>query len=362
MHTRLIDIFLQTASINALSQNEKPVADFIKNFLTDTPFSILEDDSSKNSGSNTGNIIIRIGDGGNFVLLSHMDTARPTLKMRPVFQNGKITSAGDTVLGVDNRLGIAVLLYTLEKIHKEKIQVKDFTVAFTTCEETTLLGSKNLKLATHINRGFVFDSSFRPGNFINSACGSKGFKVKIKGRASHSGIAPEKGINAIAAAANALHLIKQGRIDDDTTLNIGKINGGSAVNVVPEEVCIEGEVRSFNPSRVAELITEVSNIFSAETKKLNAEIEFESNWDFKPYTVESSNPVHKEITEVLKRTGLTPEPRISLGGSDANSLNELGISAVNLGIGAQNPHSNDEFVLIEDLTKSAEIAMELVKK
>ena len=362
MNTRLIDIFLQAASINALSQNEKSVADFIRSFLIDNSFNISEDDSKSLSGSNTGNIIIRVGDGGNFVLLSHMDTARPTLKMRPVFQDGKITSAGDTVLGVDNRLGIAVLLYTLEQIHKEKIPVKDFTVAFTTCEETTLLGSKNLKLGTHINRGFVFDSSFRPGNFINSACGSKGFKVKIKGRASHSGIAPEKGINAIAAAANALHRIKQGRIDDDTTLNIGKINGGSAVNVVPEEVCLEGEVRSFNPSRVAELITEVSNIFSAETTKLNAEIEFESNWDFKPYTVGSSNLVHKEITEVLKRTGLTPEPRISLGGSDANSLNELGISAVNLGIGAQNPHSNDEFVLIEDLNKSAEIAMELVKK
>ncbi len=362
MNSRLIDIFLQAASIDALSQNEKSVADFIKNFLSDSSFNISEDDSKTLSGSNTGNIIIRVGDGGNFVLLSHMDTARPTLKMRPVFQDGRITSAGDTVLGVDNRVGIALLLYTLEKIHKEKTPVKDFTVAFTTCEETTLLGSKNLKLGTHINRGFVFDSSFRPGNFINSACGSKGFKVKIRGRASHSGIAPEKGINAIAAAANALHRIKQGRIDDDTTLNIGKINGGSAVNVVPEEVCLEGEVRSFNTSRVADLINEVNNIFLAEAHKLKAEIEFESNWDFKPYTVESSNLVHKQITEVLKKTGLTPEPKISLGGSDANSLNELGISAVNLGIGAQNPHSNDEFVLIEDLNKSAEIAMELVKK
>ena len=362
MNTRLIDIFLQAASINALSQNEKSVADFIKSFLIDTSYKISEDDSKSFSGSNTGNIIIRVGDGGNFVLLSHMDTARPTLKMRPVFQDGKITSAGDTVLGVDNRLGIAVLLYTLEQIHKEKIPVKDFTVAFTTCEETTLLGSKNLKLATHVNRGFIFDSSFRPGNFINSACGSKGFKIKITGRASHSGIAPENGVNAIVAAANALFRIKQGRIDNDTTVNIGKINGGSAVNVVPEEVCLEGEVRSFDTSRVTGLIDEIKNIFDDEAGKLNASADFESYWDFKPYTVEAANPVYEEITKVLKKTGLTPEPKISLGGSDANSLNELGISAVNLGIGAQNPHSNDEFVLIEDLTKSAEIAMELVKK
>ncbi len=362
MNSRLIDIFLQAASINALSQNEKPVADFIRDFLSGTSFNISEDESKTLSYSNTGNLIIRVGDGGSFVLLSHMDTARPTLKMRPVFQDGRITSAGDTVLGVDNRLGIAILLYTLEKIHKEKIPVKNFTVAFTTCEETTLLGSKNLNLSTHVNRGFVFDSSFRPGNFINTACGSKGFKIRVKGRASHSGIAPEKGINAIAAAANALYKVKQGKIDDDTTLNIGKINGGSAVNVIPEEVCLEGEVRSFNTSRITELIDEVKSIFAAEAGKLNAETEFESNWDFKPYIVESSNPVYQELTEVLKKTGLTPEPRISLGGSDANSLNESGISSVNLGIGAQNPHSNDEFVLIEDLIKSAEIAMELVKK
>lgn len=361
MNSRLIDIFLQAASINALSQNEKSVADFIKNFLSDTSFNISEDDSKKYSGSNTGNLIVRIGGGGDFVLLSHMDTARPTLKMRPVFKDSMITSAGDTVLGVDNRLGIAVLLYTLEKIHNEKIPVKDFTVAFTTCEETTLLGSKSLRLGTHITRGFVFDSSFRPGNFINSACGSKGFKIRIKGKASHSGIAPEKGINAIAAAANALHKVKQGRIDDETTLNIGKITGGSAVNVVPEEVGLEGEVRSFNTSRVSELIKNVEQIFNDETGKMGAEIEFESSWDFKPYSVGSNTSVYKELTQALKKTGLSPEPRISLGGSDANSLNELGIPSVNLGIGAQNPHSNDEFVLIEDLNKSAEIAMELIK-
>jgi tripeptide aminopeptidase len=362
MNSRLIDIFIQAASINALSQKEKPIADFIRYFLTDSPFNITEDNSYNFSGSNTGNIICRVGDGGDFVLLSHMDTARPTLNMKPVFVDGKIQSAGDTVLGVDNRLGIAVLLFTLEKIAKEKIQTKNFTVAFTTCEEITLSGSKNLNLGTHINRGFVFDSSYRPGCFINSACGSIGFKIKIKGKASHSGIAPERGINAIAVAAHALQKIKQGRIDHDTTLNIGKINGGSAVNVVPEETFLEGEVRSFNTSKVIELVEEVKNIFLCEAEKFHASIEFESEWDFKPFKVTDETQVFKEITQVLNKVNLRPEPKISLGGSDANSLNESGIPSVNLGIGAQNPHSNEEFVFIEDMIKSAEIAMELIKK
>lgn len=362
MNSRLIDIFIQAASINALSQKEKPVADFIHSFLADSPFNIIEDDSNIKSGSDTGNIVCRIGDGGDFILLAHMDTARPTEKMRPVFQNGKITSAGNSVLGVDNRLGIAILLYTLEKILKENIQVKNFTVAFTTCEETTLLGSKNLRLSTHVSRGFVFDSSFRPGSFITSACGSMGFKVKITGKASHSGIAPERGINSIAIAVNAIQKIKQGRVDQETTLNIGKINGGSAVNVVPEEVCLEGEVRSFKNEKVLELTEYVKKTFEDEANKLNARVEFNAEWDFKPYKINEDSTVYIEITEVLKKLNLKPEPQISLGGSDANSLNELGIPSVNLGIGAQNPHSNDEFVLIEDMNKSAEIAMELVKK
>lgn len=361
MSLRLIDIFTQAASINALSQNEKPVADFIRSFLSNSHFDITEDSSKVISGSNTGNIICRVGDGGDFILLSHMDTARPTLNMRPVFVDEKIQSAGDTVLGVDNRLGIAILLYTLEKIVKEKITTKNFTVAFTTCEETTLSGSKSLKLGTNIKRGFVFDSSFRPGCFINSACGSIGFKIKIIGRASHSGIAPEKGINAITVAVNALHNIKQGRIDQDTTLNIGKINGGSAVNVVPGETFLEGEVRSFSTSKVMELVEQVKNIFLNEAKKFDAQIEFDSQWDFKPFTINKDNQVFKEITRVINKVNLKPEPKISLGGSDANSLNELGIPSVNIGIGAQNPHSNDEFVFIEDMIKSAEIAMELIK-
>jgi tripeptide aminopeptidase len=362
MDSRLIDIFLQVASINALSQDEKPVAGFIQSFLSDAPLSLIEDDSKIISGSDTGNLVCRFGDGGDFVLLSHMDTARPTLKMKPIIQNGKITSAGDTVLGVDNRLGIAVLLYTMEKIIKEKIPVKHFTVAFTTCEETTLLGSKSLKLGTQVNRGFVFDSSFRPGSFINSACGAKGFTLRIVGKSSHSGIEPEKGINAIAVAAAALSRIRQGRIDDETTLNFGKISGGSAVNVVPEEIFLEGEVRSFNNEKVKERITQIKKIFKEEADKVKARIEFNSEWDFKPFTVSEESWVYKEISSILKKVNLLPEPRVSLGGSDANSLNELGIPSVNLGIGAQNPHSNDEFVLIEDMYKSAEIAMELVKK
>lgn len=360
--SRLIEIFLQVIKINALSQQEKPLADFIQAFLTELGYEVEFDDSSKYTNSNTGNLICKIGSGGDFVMTAHMDTARPTENVKPIIKDDRIVSSGDTVLGVDNREGVAILLYTLEKVAKEKIPVKDFTVAFTTCEETTLFGSKYLGLNGKIKKGFVFDSGYRPGNFIYSACGAIGFNLKIIGKASHSGIEPEKGINALLIAAKSIAKLPLGRIDDETTMNIGTLKSGSAVNVIPETAEIIGEVRSFNIEKAENYFKLLVNTFVEEAKAENAKIEYDYYWDFKPYTLNEKSDVYKEIVKVISKVGLTPTPKISLGGSDANSLNAKGIQSVNIGIGAQNPHSNDEFVLIEDLIKSAEMALELVKK
>ncbi|MBS4033053.1 MAG: M20/M25/M40 family metallo-hydrolase [Ignavibacterium sp.] len=360
--SRLIDLFLQTARINALSGNEKPLADFIKSFLKQYNYSVTEDDSWHYSKSNTGNLICKIGDGGNFLLSSHMDTARPTEGVKPLIDDEKITSSGDTVLGVDNRVGVTVLLYLLEKIAKEKIPVKDFTLVFTTCEETTLFGSKYLGINGQINKGFVFDSGFRPGNFIHSACGALGFKIRIIGKASHSGIAPEKGINALLVAAKSISKLPLGRIDEETTMNIGLIKGGSAVNVIPEFAELEGEVRSFDLKKAENYFNKLVDTFKEESDSAGAKFELMYDWDFLPFTVTENSDVYKETFKALTKVGLTPTPKISLGGSDANSLNGKGIQSVNLGIGAQNPHSNDEFIFIKDLVKTAEIAFELVKK
>lgn len=360
--SRIIEIFLQVIKINALSQQEKPLADFIESFLKNLGYTVEFDDSAKYTNSNTGNVICTIGNGGDFVMLSHMDTARPTENVQPIIKEGIITSSGDTVLGVDNREGVAILLYTLERIAKEKIPVKDFTVAFTTCEETTLFGSKYLKLNGNIKKGFVFDSGYRTGNFIYSSCGAIGFNLKVIGKASHSGIAPEKGINSLVVAANSISKLPLGRIDDETTINIGTLKSGSAVNVIPELTEIVGEVRSFNVDKAEKYFNSLIETFEDESKKMNAKIKYDYFWDFKPYTISEHSEVYKDIVTVIKKVGLIPTPKISLGGSDANSLNANGIESVNIGIGAQNPHSNDEFVLIEDLIKSAEIAIELVKK
>jgi tripeptide aminopeptidase len=358
----LINLFLETAKIDALSGNEKPLADYIKSYLTKYNYTITVDNSNHYSNSNTGNLICKIGDGGDFVLTAHMDTARPTTNLKPKILEDKIVSSGDTVLGVDNRAGVTTLLFLLQEIATEKIPVKDFTVAFTTCEETTLFGSKYLGVNGNIKYGFVFDSGYRPGNFIYSACGAMGFKIKVIGKASHSGISPEKGINSLLIASKAICNLPLGRIDEESTMNIGILKGGSAVNVIPEVTELDGEVRSFDVNKVENYFDLTLEVFKKEAGKSDGKIEYNSFWDFKPFTVSESSFVYNETVRALKKVGLNPTPKISLGGSDANSLNEKGIESVNLGIGAQNPHSNDEFIFIEDLVKSVEIALELVKK
>jgi tripeptide aminopeptidase len=359
---RLLELFLQLIKIEALSQQEKPVADHIHDFLTALNLKPYFDKSNVNTKSNTGNLLCQVGSGGDMMFLSHMDTARPTANVKPQILADRITSDGTSVLGVDNRAGIAVILYALEKMVLEKKAIRDFTIAFTTCEESTLAGSLNLEISEQIKKCFIFDSSLRPGSFISSSCGSKNFNITVKGKASHSGLAPEKGINSIAIAAHALGKIEQGRIDAKTTVNVGTISGGTVTNVVPETTQLTGEVRSFAMARVEELIRAIEAVFVAETTARGAGLEFKDEWDFKPYRIPQDADIYQVILRVMKKVGLDPDPVASLAGSDANSLNGRGIQAINLGIGAQNPHANDEFILTADLQKSSEIALELMKK
>ncbi len=362
MDKRLIELFLEAAGIEALSGNENNMADYIKSFLLKLNLTPHEDDSALNTKGQCGNVICPIGTGGEMVLLSHMDTARSTKEMKPVFHKDRITSDGTTVLGVDNRAGIACLLYAVEKAINENIPLKDFTLAFTVQEETTLLGSHYLGINGNIKMGFVFDSHLSPGCFIRESAGSIGFKVKILGKAAHSGLAPEKGIDSVKIAGMAISNIDLGRIDSETTANIGIIKGGAATNVVPELTCIEGEVRSMAPEKINIKIDEIRNEFEKAALQLGGAIEFETSWNFKPYSVDLESQTFRTIESALKGAGLIPVPSISKGGSDANSLNAKGIPTVNIGIGAENPHSNDEFILLNSLEKTAEIVLELIKK
>jgi tripeptide aminopeptidase len=358
MNSKLVEIFLEVIAIEGLSGNEKPVGDYIRKFCAQYGLTVKEDDTHKRFGGNSGNLICRIGKGGSHALLAHMDTARSTKNVKPVVTRDRITSDGTSVLGVDNRVGVAVLLYTISQIFDKYDTPPDVTLAFTICEETTMVGSKQINLDP-VEMAFIFDSALRPGNFICQSYGSQRFDVKITGKAAHSGLAPEKGINAIKIAAGAINEIDTGLVEDQTTVNIATIKGGQALNIVPDQVIIEGEVRSLTPARVLKKVDDIKSYFKKAVLNNGSTMEFSSAWEFEPYKITEDFPIYHQAVTAIKTAGLTPVKAISPGGSDANYLNAKGISALNLGIGAQNPHSNDEFILMEDLDSSARIAWAL---
>ena len=356
----LIDLFIKLALIEGVSHKEKNVADFIFSYLKDLNYEPVIDNSAEAAQSNTGNIICEVNGGGEILLSSHMDTARSTAGLVVQNDDDKLTSDGSTVLGVDNRIGNTILLAIAKQAAENNAITKGFTLAYTTCEETTLSGSKNIELNGSTNRAFVFDSYLRPGNFIRSSLGAASFEIEIIGKASHAGISPEQGVNAISIASEAIGKLKTGHIKNSTTLNFGKIYGGSAVNVVPERVVVEGEIRSSSAKRVEEELVKVESVFNQTASSHNGTINFKYSWDFMPYFIDENEVVYKEIHSAISKAGLTPTASESNGGSDANSFNARGIKAVNIGIGAQNPHSNDEFIYHEDLENSYKIALQLV--
>ncbi len=357
---RLIELFLELARLDGQSGREAPVAKFAAEFLRKLGLQPRLEEPP--AGANAGNVVCPVGGGGEFVLLAHMDTARNTSRTEQAVAADRIASDGKGQLGADNRAGMAAILYAVERAVHTSSPTKPFTIAFTVQEETTMAGGRALALPPSVKQGFVFDSSLDPGSYAVSSPGAAVFQAEVQGKPSHAGIAPEKGVCAIRIAAKALASLEFGRHDDETTSNIGTIAGGEATNVVPPSALVKGEVRSLDQAKVEPRLAAIRAAFERESAAAGGAVKFSWAWDFEPYRHAPGAPVRQAAEAALRSAGLTPAAVPSHGGSDANSLNAKGIAAVNFGIGARNPHADDEYILLDHLTKSSEIVWQLIKK
>jgi len=351
--------------MDGVSLAERPVADEVSAILRAAGVRVIEDGTGRTVGGTAGNLLCfpSAFDPAkpSVVLTAHLDTVLPTTHLTARVHSDRITSDGTTILGADNRLGLSALCYALLTIEEHHLAHRNCFVVFTIAEETGLVGAEHIDLSPyHVQSAFVFDCSRRPGVYIKECVGLALFKAHITGKAAHAGVAPDEGINAIAMASAGIAGLQLGRIDDDLTVNIGKISGGSAINVVPDNVEIEGEVRSFSPARIREQLDLIERSLS-QSLYPGGELLFESREDFAPYFHANDSATIVDLENALKRVELTPQPIRYTGGSDANRYNAKGIPAVNLGIGAQKPHSYEEFVLLEDLVSTVEIALALVQ-
>ncbi|MFH0882406.1 MAG: M20/M25/M40 family metallo-hydrolase [bacterium] len=361
MNDPLVDLFLELVQIDGTSAHEGAVRDYLLTLLRSWGLNPCEDSSTSKHGGESGNLICPVAGGGERLIVAHMDTVRPTKQLVPKALADRITSSGTTILGADDRAGIAAILNATKRLLEEKAVITGFTIAFTVREETDSAGAIHMEIPEAITHAVVFDSQERPGYYISHGYGAKKFSVMVTGRAAHAGVAPEKGISAILVAAKSIAALPWGRIDKSTTANVGTFEGGTATNVIAESATVVGEIRSLTKENVEKHFAVVRTAFEREAEQAGASVELTSHWDFLPYVHEPNGDVRGAVEKALRDCGLDPTPTTSAGGSDANEFNARNLPTIVLGIGSENPHGNDEYILIEDLHSCADIAYALMR-
>ena len=364
---RVLAEFMELVKMTCISKQEREVGDVMIKRLQELGGTVVEDARSKEAlGGNCGNIIANfkgnVAAAPTIMLTAHLDCVVPCANVKPQIKDGVITSDGTTILGGDCKAGVVPILETLRVLQEKNLPHGDIQVVFSVCEELGLAGSKNMDQSLlHADFGFILDSSGRPGKIIDMAPGQNKINVRVYGKTAHAGLAPEKGINAIKLAAQILTRVPQGRIDEETTCNIGLIAGGRATNIVPDMVEIKSECRSRNQTKMEKLTQEVVAAYEAGAREVSTRIEVEVLPSYNPYELAHDSIAMVVAKKAAENIGLVPDITGTGGGSDANHFNEYGIPCTVLGVGMTNCHTCDEYILEEDLYKTAEWVLEMVK-
>lgn len=354
---RLVEGFLEMVRIDSLSGKERGMADHLLKKLREMGFEPYEDDAGSKTGGNAGNVICHVpGDSGKpaLLLMAHMDTVTPGIGKKPVVEEDLIRSDGTTVLGGDDAAGIAVILETLRALKEDNTPHGDLYLAFTIAEETGLLGAKNLDLGKiPADYAFVLDGEGPIASAAIRAPYHNEFKVTFIGKAAHAGLEPEKGLNAILLASKALAEVPHmGRIDEESTSNIGIISGGKAQNIVCDSCTVQGEVRSIHEDRLEQYTREILDHIREVTEKLGGRVEIEVERMYPGYSLDESSPIIGMLKEAAQITGLPLNLHSTGGGSDTNVINGLGIPAVDISVGMDKVHSTEEQIKISDMEKA----------
>ena len=350
---RLVLTFLELLEFNAISRHEGAIARHVAGILRELGATVTTDDAGIALGSETGNLIARFPgtlDVPPLLFCAHIDTVAPTEGLKVVREGGMIKSDGATILGADDRAGVAAILEVLRALKESDIPHPPLEIAFTVAEEIGVMGSMVMdygKLTAQL--GFVPDSSGDVGKIITHAPAQKHLRIIIHGKAAHAGMAPEEGINAIAIAARAIACMRQGRIDEETTANIGTINGGKATNIISDTVEMEGEARSRDPRKLDAQVEHMRACFLAEAERAGGAAEVEVTDVYPAFNLSEDSPAVKLATAALADLDIPPLITATGGGSDANFINAHGIQTVILSAGYHNPHCTDEYQEEEQL-------------
>jgi tripeptide aminopeptidase len=365
--TPLVDFFLELCAIPSPPGEERAMADRVARYLASLGIEVEEDDAGERIGSTSGNLLARLagtnGGGTPIFLCAHLDTVPVAGRLEPYVDDGGIArSAGETILGADDKAAVAVMLEAARRIVADGIPHSGVELLFTPMEEVGLRGAKAFDAARLEARvGFVYDQAAPIGEIVLGAPHARTLHARFHGRAAHAGMYPEDGRSAIQAAARAIADLRLGRIDETSSANVGLIDGGTARNVVPEWCALDAEVRSHDPRTLAALVQEMLEVCAYAASVSDCSVETRLSEQFSGYRFRPDDLAVRIARTALQRTGYEPWEALTGGGADANVFNEAGLSCVNLANGMAEIHSPDEHIAVADLEAMVEVTLGLVE-
>lgn len=362
---RLVEEFLELVQIDSETKHEEVIAPILVDKLEEMGFDVFQDDAHKQNGHGAGNIIATLkGDESiePIYFTVHMDTVVPGKGIKPeIREDGYIYSDGTTILGADDKAGIAALFEMSRRLNEKNIKYGTIQFIITAGEESGLVGAKELDPSKIIAKyGFAVDSDGKVGGIVVAAPFQAKIFTKIIGKTAHAGVAPEKGISAISVAAKAIAKMKLGRLDEETTANIGRFEGGQATNIVCDEVTILAEARSIDETKLNAQTDHMKETFERVAQEMGARAEVEVKLMYPGFRATEEDQVVKIAKAAVEAIGRTPQLGISGGGSDANIIAGFGIPTVNLSVGYEEIHTTNERMPVEELEKLADLLEEIV--
>jgi tripeptide aminopeptidase len=361
--SEVLDLFLELASVASPSGEEREVADRVAAYLRDCGLVVDEDDAGPKVGSTMGNLYARVeptAPGEPVFLCAHLDTVPPTDAIEPVVEDGVVRNARPTILGGDNKAAVAAMLEGTRRVLVEGRPHAGIELVFTPKEEVGLLGAyafDHRRLQARV--GYVYDQAAAIGDIVLGAPSAQLLEITFHGRAAHAGMYPEEGRSAIAAAARAVSEMRLGRIDDESTANVGRIEGGTAANIVPEWCTLVVEARSHHDVKLAEIVQSIQDAVTFAAGVSECEVETRSERHYRAYRFQRDDRAVQLAADALARCGFEARYGLSGGAADANVFNERGLQCVNLANGMAEIHTPDEHIAVADLEAMVEVTLAL---
>lgn len=362
---RLIQEFLSYVTIDSESSNEKAFGDHITKLLMDMGFKVIPDNTGIKAHSNGNNIIARLKgtlEGPTLGFCAHLDTVEPGKNIQPIIEDDIIKSKGDTILGADDKAGIAAIIESIRSAKENNLPIGNIELFFSICEENGIKGSRYLEPSVlKAKHYYILDGTEDPGGILVQGPATNNLQITVHGVAAHAGLCPENGVSAIEVVSKAISKMKLGRINERTTANIGIIQGGMAVNVVCPEVTLSAEVRSLCGNELKTQTDHMYNILKEACDEHGISFDFDIDHVYQAFNIDKDNEFLALTKKSIETLNLPYRASASGGGSDANNLSVHGITPIILGIGMKDCHTTHESIAVKHLIQSSEMCYEFLR-